>query len=77
MTMPYIRARAKDNVDALDNVTAYLDPSSRREIAEYVASILADIEQVIAHATKNGIDPGIAFAAFVEKFNEYWKTPAD
>jgi hypothetical protein len=73
MDTPFIRAKARDSVDALDNVTAYLDPGARQEIADYVTSTLADIERVMEHAVENGTDPVAAFKSFATRFHDYWE----
>jgi hypothetical protein len=77
MATPYIRARAKDNVDTLDNLTAYLDSNDREEVVEYVRNTLHDIAKVMAHASENGMDPVAAFEAFVVKFEDYWNVPTE
>jgi hypothetical protein len=74
---PYIRAKAKDNVDALDNLTAYLDQNTKDEVVQYVTSAFDDIRQVIDHAIETGSDPASAYAAYVTKFREYWTAPSD
>lgn len=77
MATPYIRAKANDNADAFDNLTAYLDPTTRSEIAEYIAALLADIGSVIADAREAGVDPAAAYQAFAAKFDEYCNAPAE
>jgi hypothetical protein len=77
MSTPFIRAKANDCADNLDNVTAYLDASNREEIVDYVKSTLDEIGKVIAHAKESGQDPGDAYRAFVGKFNEYWNPQGD
>jgi hypothetical protein len=77
MATPFIRARAKDNVDNLDNLTAYLDSNDREQVVEYVRITYRDIAKVMAHASEQGMDPIAAYEAFVAKFDEYWDAPAD
>jgi hypothetical protein len=72
METPFIRAKAKDTVDTLDNVTAYLEPSVREEIVECVMTVFRDIERVLDRAEKEGINPVDAYKIFLQKFNEYW-----
>ena len=75
MATPLIRAKAKDTVDALDNVTSYFEPEAREEILDNILTTLNDIERVLTHAVENGLDPLDAYRSFVAKFREYWESP--
>lgn len=77
MTTPFIRAKAKDSVDALDNLTAYLPKTDREEVLEFVRSTLGVIETVLARASAGGRDPVDAYKVFVMKFDEYWNSSTD
>jgi hypothetical protein len=74
---PLIRAKAKDAVDALDNLTAYFEPNAKVETIALVRDIFTDIGKVMAHATENGEDPTAAYETFVAKFDEYWNSPPE
>lgn len=75
METAFIRAKAKDNVDMLDNLTAYLDAATREEVVDYVIDTFGDIEKVLAHAVQSSIDPVAAYNTFVAKFKDYWNAP--
>jgi hypothetical protein len=71
MVTPLIRAKAKDITDELDNLTAYFEPTVRREVRDYVLYVLAEIEKVLADAGQNGTDQVVALRAFVTRVSEY------
>lgn len=71
MESPYIRAKAYDNVDALDNVLSILEVEERQEVIGYVQDTLKDIEAVISNAIENGVEPLGAYKSFVGKYLEY------
>lgn len=77
MATPFTRAKVKDNVDALDNVTAYLEPEARQEVVDYIMTTLDDLESVMTEAMERGEEPITAYRAFVSKFKEYWFAPVD
>lgn len=73
MTTPFVRAKAQDTVDALDNVTSYLELSVKEEVAEFVMLLLRDVEKVMTRAVEEGQDPLVAYRAFLGKVDEYWR----
>lgn len=75
METPFIRAKAKDNVDALDSLIVYLDSSTKEEIVEYIDGAFKDIEKVLEHAAAGSMDPLATYRTFVKKFHEYWNAP--
>ncbi len=75
MDTPFIRAKAKDIVDALDNATAYSDSSVRNEVVEVFRSTLHDIQQVLIRAEEEGTSTVSAFQALMVRFDDYWSNP--
>lgn len=71
MDTPFIRARAKDTADELDNLTACFEPSARAQVREYLTQTLRDIDIVLQDAITNSTDPVAAYRAFMAKLTEY------
>jgi NTP pyrophosphatase (non-canonical NTP hydrolase) len=68
---PYLRARAKDNVDALDNLLSGLSEAEADEITDYIASTYRDIEKVLEHAADSGLELLSTYKMFVAKVRQY------
>lgn len=65
METPFIRAKAKDNAEALDNLLSSFEDIDRLQILDYVTSTFKDIEAVLVHAMENGGYPLAAYKAFM------------
>jgi hypothetical protein len=71
MDIPYIRAKANDNAEELDNLLSSFEAPEVAEIVDYVLLTHREIEQVLTHAVENGLDPVEAYRTFVSKVREY------
>jgi hypothetical protein len=72
METPFLRAKAKDAADELDNTVAYLDDGQRIEVEQNMFETFKAIEQVLMAAQKEGTDPVAAYETFLRKFTEYY-----
>lgn len=72
MATPFVRAKAKDTADELDNTVAYLEDEERLLVEQNIFETLSAIVQVLVAAQREGIDPLVAYKTFISKFTEYY-----
>ncbi len=76
METPFLRAKAKDIADELDNAVAYLADEERALVEQNVFDTLKSIEQVLLAAQEDGANPFFAYQTFLRKFTEYYHSEA-
>lgn len=72
METPFLRAKAKDTADELDNIVAYLEQEERFAVEQYVIDTFRSIEQVLLTGRQDGNDLLEVYRTFVSKFSEYY-----
>lgn len=72
METPFLRAKAKDAADELDNTVAYLEEEQRSSVEDYVFETFRAAEQVLVAAQNEGTDLLVAYKMFVGKVRDYY-----